>query len=140
MPQPDYDAADRNAKPDADDRSVQSLLGALLRGVEAAQQREPDRLGALLASDVVRQDLRQLAKGLDAGPMLRLLASLAGSGLPDEREIIDSLIAPGPGDAEPGRYDTLRTLHGAAVVGRAFQRQRIEALRHACRGIAEEIS
>lgn len=120
---------------DATQRTVSDRLAAVL---DDAGGRDPARLSSTLRGDPVRTELRIILAQLDPARLLPILHWLATASLPNQREVLEALLAADPSGSGQALGATLQALHRQALLARIFHPDRVQALRHACRPLAQE--
>ena len=124
-----------SAMEDAIQRNVRDRLAAVL---DDAVVRDPARLSSTLRGEPVRTELRTVLAQLDPARLLPILHRLATANLPDQREVLEALLAADPSGSGQVLGTTLQALHRQALLARIFHPDRVQALRHACRPLAQE--
>lgn len=120
-----------NATPPA----VGNRLAAVL---DDAVVRDPARLSSTLRGEPVRTELRTILAQLDPAWLLPILHRLATTNLPNQDEVLEALLAADPCGSGQDLRATLRALHRQALLARIFDPNRVQALRRACRPLAQE--
>ena len=123
------------AMEDATQRTVSDRLAAVL---DDAVLRNPARLSSILRGEPVRTELRTILAQLDAARLLPILHRLATTNLPDQREVLEVLLAADPSGSGQALGATLQALYRQALLARIFDPHRVQALRRACRPLARE--
>ncbi len=116
-------------------RGAMGQLGAVL---DDALARDPVRLSATLRNDPARAELQAILTQFDPAQLLPVLHQLATTGLPEQYEAMDALLAAGPSGSGQALRATLQALHRQDLLARIFHPGRVQALRHACRSLAQE--
>lgn len=124
-----------SAREDAARRGAMDRLGAML---DDALARDPERLSATLRSEPVRAELQAILTQFDPAGLLPVLYRLATSGLPRQEEVLDALLAADPSGLGQSLRATLQALHSQELLARIFRPDRVQALRRACRPLAQE--
>ena len=120
---------------DATQHIVSNRLAAVLDDVAA---RDPARLSSTLRGESVRTELRTILAQLDSARLLFILHRLATADLPNQREVLEALLAADPSSSGLALGATLQALYRRALLDRIFHPDRVQALRHACRPLAQE--
>ena len=110
-------------------------LAAML---DDAAVRDPVRLSSTLRGEPVRTELRTILAQLDPARLLPVLHRLASADLPNQREVLEALLAAGPSGSGQALGATLQALHRQELLARIFHPERVQALRHVCRPLAQE--
>lgn len=116
-------------------RTASDRLAAVL---DDAEVRDPARLSSTLRGEPVRTELRTILAQLDPARLLPILHRLATTNLPNQREVLEALLAADPSSSGQALGATLQALHRQALLARIFHPHRVQALRHACRPLAQE--
>ena len=123
------------AMEDATQHTVSDRLAAVL---DDAVVRDPARLSSTLRGEPVRTELRTVLAQLDPARLLPILHRLAMTSLPNQREVLEALLAADPSGSGQALGATLQALHRQALLTRIFHPDRVHALRRACRPLARE--
>lgn len=115
-------------------RTARDRLAAVL---DDAGVRDPARLSSTLRGEPVRTELQTILAQLDPARLLPILHRLATTSLPNQREVLEALLAADPSSSGQALGATLRALHRQALLARIFHPHRVQALRHACRPLAQ---
>lgn len=110
-------------------------LAAML---DDAAVRDPVRLSSTLRGKPVRTELRTILAQLDPARLLPILHRLASADLPNQREVVEALLAADPSGSGQALGGTLQALHRQEQLARIFHLDRVQALRRACRPLAQE--
>ncbi len=110
-------------------------LGAVL---DDALARSPESLSAALRSNPIRAELQALLIQLDPTRLLAVLHRLTMVDLPARREVLEALLAADPSGSGQALRATLQALHRQELLARIFHLDRVQALRRACRPLAQE--
>lgn len=121
------------AMEDATQRTVSDRLAAVLDGAVVC---DPARLSSTLRWEPVRTELRTVLAQLDPARLLLPLHRLATANLPNQREVLEALLAADPSGSGQALGATLQALYRQALLARIFHPDRVQALRHACRPLA----
>lgn len=122
----------------ADTAIMEDAAGRIEAMLDSAQTCDPASFSSALRSEPVRTELQAILAQLDPALLLPVLHRLATSGLPDQREVMEALLAADPsgsGQVVRGRLDAS---YRQAVVARVFHPDRVQALRRACRPPIQE--
>lgn len=114
---------------------VSDRLAAVL---DDAAVHDPVRLSSTLRGEPVRTELRTVLAQLEPARLLPILHRLATASLPNQREVLEALLAAGPSGSGQALGATLQALHRQALLARIFHPERVQALRRACRPFAQE--
>ena len=120
---------------DAIQRAVRARRAAVL---DDAVVRDPARLSSALRGEPVRTELRTVLAQLDPARLLPILHRLATTSLPNQREVLEALLAADPSGSGQALGATLQALHRQELLARIFHPDRVQALRRACRPLARE--
>lgn len=121
-----------------EDAARHGAMGRLGHALDDALARDPVRLSAALRSDPVRAELQAILTQFDPARLLPVLHRLATTGLPEQHEALDALLAAGPSGSGQALRATLQALHRQDLLARIFHPGRVQALRHACRPLVQE--
>ena len=114
---------------------VMDRLGFVL---DDALARSPESLSVVLRSTPIKAELQAILIQLDPARLLAVLHKLATIDLPARREVLETLLAPNPSGSGQALRATLQALHRQELLARIFHLDRVQALRRACRPLAQE--
>jgi len=134
MPSMEREPAPRQPTSAMEDAARRGAMGRLGH----ALARDPVWLSAILRSDPVRAELQAILTQFDPARLLPVLHRLATTGLPEQHEALDALLATGPSGSGQALRATLQALHRQDLLACIFHPGRVQALRHACRPLVQE--
>ncbi len=118
--------------------SLHDAAGRIAAMLDYAQTYDPASFSSALRSEPVRTELQAILAQLDPALLLPVLHRLATSGLPDQREMMEALLASDPSGSGQVVRDTLLALHRQTLLARVFHPDRVQTLRRACRHPIQE--
>ena len=138
MPSMDREPVPSPSPPAMENAAQHTVSDRLAAVLDDAVLHDPARLSSTLRGEPVRSELRTILAQLDPARLLPILHRLATANLPNQREVLEALLAADP--SGPGRAlgATLQALYRQALLARIFHPDRVQALRHACRPLAQE--
>jgi len=138
MPSMDREPAPPCPLPAMEDAARCGAMDRLGIVLDDALARDPVRLSATLRGDPVRAELQVILAQFDPARLLPVLHRLATTGLPEQHEVLDALLAAGPSGSGQALRATLQALHRQEMLARIFHPDRVQALRHACRPFVQD--
>lgn len=119
-----------------------SMIAELGRTLDAAQARDPERLGRLLRVSPVRERMQLLLAQLDVPRRLRMLAWLGEAPMPEPHLVVEPYLTGTQGSDSQSLQQELQGLHRNALLLRIFRHERIASLLAGCQlaGQAEELA
>lgn len=109
-----------------------SMVVELGRTLDAAQLKDPERLGRLLRLSPLRERMQFLLVQLDVPRRLRMLAWLGAAPMPQPHLVVESYLT---GTLDPDSrslHQELQGLHRNALLLRIFRHERITSLLAGC--------
>ena len=138
MPSMDREPVPLLPAPTREDTTRHIVSDRLAAVLDDAVLRDPARLSSTLRGEPVRTELRTILAQLDLARLLPILHRLATTNLPNQREVLEALLAADPSGSGQALGATLQALYRQALLARIFHPDRVQALRHACRPLAQE--
>lgn len=138
MPSMDIEPVPSPPAPITEDATQHIVSNRLAAVLDDALVRDPARLSSALRSEPVRTELRTVLAQLDLARLLPILHQLATADLPNKREVLEALLAADPSGSGQALGTTLQALYRQALLDRIFHPDRVQALRRACRPLAQE--
>lgn len=134
----DTDPGPPLSPPAMEDAAQHAVMDRFAAVLDDALARNPESLATALRSDPIRTELQALLTRLDPARLLFVLHRLATAGLPDQRQMLEALLAADPSGSGQALRARLQALHRQALLARIFHPDRVQALRRACRPLAQE--
>lgn len=117
---------------------MQNAANRIEAMLSAAMGCDPASVSAGLRSEPVRVELQAVLAQLGPARLEQVLHSLAAGDPSHRREVLEGLLVPDPSGSGQMLHGTLQALHRQALLARIFDANRVQALRSACRPLAEE--
>lgn len=123
--------------PQGNDIAPETLarVGTML---ESALVQHSVQVSAALQTGPVRDELRAVLAQLSPLQILHVMQTVATADLADRREVLEALLAADPSGSGEALRATLHGLHRQALLACMFHPDRVQALRRACRSLAQE--
>lgn len=138
MPSMDREPVPSPPAPTMEDATQHIVSDRLAAVLDDAVVHDPARLSSTLRGEPMRTELRTVLAQLDPARLLPILHRLATADLPNKREVLEALLAAGPSGSGQALGATLQALYRQALLDRIFHPDRVQALRRACRPLAQE--
>ena len=138
MPSMDRKPVPSPPAPIMEDATQPIVSDRLAAALDDAAVRDPTWLSSTLRGEPVRTELRTVLAQLDPARLLPILHRLATADLPNQREVLEALLAADPSGSGQALGATLQALHRQELLARIFHPDRVQALRRACRPLARE--